>query len=241
MLDSAWTPDLGSVARRRKDYDRVPVPELEEGPRARAFGPSRRVLHYEIYRALREGGWEHEPRPGHVGGVVLGALQPLLDEARASGCAILMLADHGHVLSDREHDDVVKAEDPDCPRYRELAESAVTGESELVLEGPNVYSKREGRRLALLYRESDRYKNLHHVGEHGGASLAEVVTPALLVAADDLHARVSDGSDEGLQTVEFPVTTWWQLELPTKKKRRLHERPIGRQNRSANPPHRSSR
>jgi hypothetical protein len=148
------------------------------------------------------------------------ALGPVLDAAREGRRAVLLVADHGHVLSDRERN-VVKVEGADSPRYRELSETGLASERELVLDATTAYCKRKGQRLAMLVREADRYKNVHNLGEHGGASMAEVIAPALLIAADDLCQSVAGGDDSGLETVAFPVPAWWNLELPKKAKLEL--------------------
>lgn len=144
------------------------------------------------------------------------ALQPVLEEARKAGRAVLLLADHGHVLSDRKRKPI-KVEGADSPRYRELSTTAAVEPGELVIdaEDPNAYRTRAGQRLALLFQESDRYKDVHHLGEHGGASMAEVVTPALLIGADELERAVADDEDESLQTVALAIPAWWNLELST--------------------------
>jgi hypothetical protein len=143
------------------------------------------------------------------------ALLPLLELARQADRAVLLVADHGHVLSDRVRQ-IVKVDGAESPRYRELSAKALVSERELVLDDENTYRQRAADRVALLYRESDRYRDAHHLGEHGGASLAEVVAPAFLLAADDLYQRVGtdDSANDALQTVAWPVPAWWNLELP---------------------------
>lgn len=148
------------------------------------------------------------------------ALTPLLEEARAAHRAVLLVADHGHVQSDRARQ-IVKVDGADSPRYRELSAKSLVSDRELVLEDANTYRQRVSDRVALLFRESDRYKDAHNLGEHGGASLSEVVTPALLIGADDLYQSVGndDEGNEPLQTIAWPVPAWWNLELPTTRKK----------------------
>lgn len=155
------------------------------------------------------------------------ALGPLLEAASTAERVVLLVADHGHVLSDRPRQ-VVKVDGADSPRYRELSSKALTSDRELVLDDANTHRQRAGDRVGLLYRETERYRDAHNLGEHGGASLAEVVAPALLIAADDLHQRVgSDATDnDALQTVAWPIPAWWNLELPAPAKaRQPSERP----------------
>lgn len=158
----------------------------------------------------------------HYNRQTIKALSPVLEEARSSHRAVLLVADHGHVQSDRDRQ-IVKVEGADSPRYREIGEKASPDERELVLNDSNTYRQRASDRVALLYRETERYRDAHNMGEHGGASLSEVVTPALLIGADDLHQSVGVGLDEAsndaLQTIAWPVPAWWNLELPTSIKR----------------------
>ncbi len=147
------------------------------------------------------------------------ALGPLLEEARTAQRAVLLVADHGHVQSDRERQ-IVKVEGAESPRFREIGEKTLVSDRELVLIDSNTYRQRAGDRVALLYRETERYRDAHNLGEHGGASLSEVVTPALLIGADDLYQTVGmdEESNEALQTIAWPVPGWWELELPASSK-----------------------
>jgi hypothetical protein len=140
------------------------------------------------------------------------ALRPLLELARDAGRAVLLIGDHGHVTSLRAHAtvDVGKSE---SPRFREVAEGAATSDREVVLSGANAYTSRKGRRLAMLWAEPDRYGSRRNVGEHGGASLAEVVTPALMLGSQDLRALVGE-EGEALDVVGYPVPAWWHLNVP---------------------------
>jgi hypothetical protein len=146
------------------------------------------------------------------------ALEPILEEARAAHRAVLMVADHGHVNSDRQRE-LVKVDGADSPRFRELSETGSTDPRELVLSDANTYRQSAAARVALLYREADRYKDAHHLGEHGGASLGEVVTPAFLIGADDLFqiVGIEEERNDALQTIAWPIPSWWNLELPVDK------------------------
>lgn len=159
-------------------------------------------------------------KPGyqvHANRTTIKALEPLLTLAKDAGRAVLLIADHGHVTSTRPHTDVetgkVKAEKA---RYREVDADASVSDREVVVFGPNAFTERKGKRLALLYGETDRYVSQRHVGEHGGASLAEVVTPALLIGSQDLRALVAE-EGEALDVVAYPVPAWWRLDVPVGK------------------------
>ncbi|MEP6651900.1 MAG: BREX-2 system phosphatase PglZ [Myxococcales bacterium] len=158
-------------------------------------------------------------KPGylvHSNRTTIKALEPLLTLARDAGRAVLLVGDHGHVTSSRPHTSV-DAGKTEKARYREIDATASVSEREIVLSGANVFTERKGKRLALLYAETDRYISQRHVGEHGGASLAEVVTPALMIGSQDLRALVGE-EGEALGVVAYPVPAWWYLNVAVEKK-----------------------
>ncbi|MCG5052491.1 MAG: BREX-2 system phosphatase PglZ [Myxococcales bacterium] len=140
------------------------------------------------------------------------ALEPVLALAKESGRAILLIADHGHVQASRPHT-AVDATGADSPRFRELEEGELPLPQEIVLAGPAAYTSRKSRRLAMLYRETDRYSRKKNLGEHGGASLAEVITPAILIASEDLAQTAHESDQPSLDVVSYPVPPWWDLKL----------------------------
>jgi hypothetical protein len=143
------------------------------------------------------------------------ALDPVLAAAREAGRAVLLIGDHGHVTSSRPHS-TVSAKSSENPRYREADENEQPGDNEILLSGPNAYVARKGKRLAMLYQETDRYVSQRHAGEHGGGSLAEVVTPALMLATAELRQEVGEES-EALDVVAYPIPGWWHLDVPVLK------------------------
>lgn len=168
----------------------------------------------------------------HANRTTIKALEPLLKLAAEATRAVLMIGDHGHVVSSRPHTGV-DAGKTEKTRYRELAEGeAPVAEREIVLAGNNAYTERKGRRLAMLYAETDRYVSQRHVGEHGGASLAEVVTPALMMGSQDLRTLAGE-EGEALDVVAYPVPAWWHLDVPVDQQAarqgvRQPERQVGR-------------
>jgi hypothetical protein len=78
---------------------------------------------------------------------------------------------------------------------------------------------RAKERVALLYRETDVFGGSSHEGEHGGASLAEVIAPAFLVGADTLavDARGDGSSDSDLELRALRRPDWWDLVLPPRR------------------------
>ena len=101
-------------------------------------------------------------------------LPDLLDAARSYARPVVLVADHGHVL-DRGHDRVLFAEGVESARWR-------TGEpqdGEILLTGPRVLLG--GGRVVVPWREEIRYTR-RRAGYHGGAALAEMAVPVLVVS-----------------------------------------------------------
>jgi hypothetical protein len=138
-------------------------------------------------------------------------LPDLLGAAAHARRPVLLVADHGHVRGDRFGAGRPPVKTLASARARELAAGDEPWEHELVLDGDAAWRPLARNRLAMLYRESDCYGHSHHSGTHGGASLAEVVTPAVLIASDDL-VRSLGVEDAELDPRSFPRPAWWDLE-----------------------------
>ncbi len=74
----------------------------------------------------------------------------------------------------------------------------------------------------MLHRETDTYGTQIAVGEHGGASLSEVVAPALIVAADTVEQRYAAAgiADSEVGVGAFPRPLWWDLVPLSQRPRR---------------------
>jgi hypothetical protein len=86
-----------------------------------------------------------------------------------------------------------------------------------VLAGDRVWRPRGKDHVALLWSETDSYSSAAREGEHGGASLAELVAPAVFVAHETLAAslqREGDGSADELDATAYPKPRFWSLDLP---------------------------
>lgn len=142
-------------------------------------------------------------------------LRDLLYGAADAGRAILLLSDHGHVPGSRMAT-TTSASVGGATRWRPLADGEEARAEEVVFEGDSAWHPRNKPRVAVLYRETDSYGAVVHEGEHGGASLAEVVAPAILIASDNLAARyAAEGYvDDEVEVTVFPRPPWWDLELP---------------------------
>ncbi|WP_163786073.1 BREX-2 system phosphatase PglZ, partial [Myxococcus vastator] len=141
-------------------------------------------------------------------------LKDLLDAAADAGRAVLMVADHGHVPGSRMSRVAVPVEAGGA-RWRTLREEESAHPNEVVFSEDAVWRPKGKKRVALLFREADSYGATSHEGEHGGASLAEVVAPALLVASESLARKYeAEGhEDREVEVVSFPRPRWWDYEV----------------------------
>ena len=138
------------------------------------------------------------------------SLPQILDEARESGRHILLAADHGHVPSDRLQR--LEGRVTNKPRYRKWegeGDSLLPGERKF--SGPGVYLEKGAEAVVLLEHDGVRYGGAAHAGEHGGAALAEVIAPCVLLGWQDDLLEKQDG-DLALQGLSVP--DWWTLSLP---------------------------
>lgn len=139
------------------------------------------------------------------------ALPDVLAAASTARRAVLLLADHGHVLAER-FGPPLPGENRLSGRCRELEADEPPGPGEVVLEGDAAWRKSPRRRLAALFRETDTYSGGSARGAHGGASLAEVVAPALLIASESLVHDVGV-HDAELDLRQFPRPRWWDMDV----------------------------
>ena len=66
--------------------------------------------------------------------------------------------------------------------------------------------------MVLLADDGSRYGGSAHAGEHGGASLAEVVAPCLLIGCEDAAAETAT-TDRGLGVRPAYVPAWWHCDV----------------------------
>jgi hypothetical protein len=140
------------------------------------------------------------------------SLPELLDRAREAGRAVLLASDHGHVPADRL---VSKGSYKDAgARWRPwTSPDEVLAPYEVGFRGDTVCSPKGAHGAVLLADDASRYGGATHAGEHGGATLAEVVAPCLLIGCEDLGAPAHD--DRALDVGSAHVPPWWYLEVRT--------------------------
>lgn len=159
-------------------------------------------------------------------------LADLLEAAQQAGRAILLASDHGHVPTDLlERADAAGAEGT---RWRSWAgPSDVLAEGELKVSGEGVWAPRGKEAIVVLTGDRRRYGSMPNAGEHGGASLAEVVAPCLLIGS----AMNADPHDTAQRVVGAPVPDWWvfrvhsghELAVPAPPKRAGKAKPSDNQ------------
>lgn len=127
-------------------------------------------------------------------------LAELLNSARGQGRPVMLVSDHGHVL-DRTGAEVgpLAAEGVESARWRT---GTVPGEGEVTLTGPRVLEN--GGRVTVPWSEEIRYTP-RKAGYHGGAALAEMTVPVVVLAPS--AALAPDGWSELPRESVQPA--WW--------------------------------
>ncbi len=134
-------------------------------------------------------------------------LEDVVTRAEAVGRAIVLTADHGHVvdlnLSGKEPTD----EQGKSERWR--AASKPAGEGEVEVRGNRVVLPEIGGPVILPWSETVRYRG-RRSGYHGGISPQEVVVP-LGVFVPTGQSEQSLGNEWGPEAVAEP--SWWSAEV----------------------------
>jgi hypothetical protein len=141
------------------------------------------------------------------------SLPALLDTARAEGRYVLFCSDHGHVPADRFRAFGPNRSGPG--RYRPFAGEPDAQPGEVAFSGTGVYAEKDMRGAILLTTDRHRYRNLPNAGEHGGASLAEVLAPCLLIGWAEPGVDL-DSPELGITRPGEP--SWWHRTLPARIK-----------------------
>ncbi|MFB9687125.1 BREX-2 system phosphatase PglZ [Amycolatopsis plumensis] len=126
-------------------------------------------------------------------------LTSILTQARSYGRPVILTADHGHVLERGLATGPAPASGDYGARWR----TGTPGAGEVELHGPRVL---EGNgKVVVPWREDIRYTN-KRAGYHGGASLAEVVVPVIvLLPSVDALPRGWHGL-----AAEQTTPAWWE-------------------------------
>jgi hypothetical protein len=127
-------------------------------------------------------------------------LGELLQAAADAGRAVILTADHGHVI---ERDTELRRAEGAGARYRPAG--APPEEGEILVRGPRVLLG-EGSGLVLAWSEGHRYTALQS-GYHGGASPQEVLVPLSVWTA-------SGETPPGWKPAADDSPAWWRDEEP---------------------------
>jgi hypothetical protein len=136
------------------------------------------------------------------GGTAWGAdtvkhLDPLLERASHAGRAVILTADHGHVIERRQG---TQRPYPDMSSGRSRGTSPPPGDGEVLVTGERVLL--HGGTAVLAVDENLRYGPMKS-GYHGGASPAEAVVPVTVLVSGDVPA------DSGLRLAPPQEPSWW--------------------------------
>ncbi len=136
-------------------------------------------------------------------------VRELLSQAFAAGRHVLLTSDHGHVPGARLK--YRATTNNKGARWRQIAPGEQPAADEIALTGDCVWLPPGAERVALLASETARFSTSALAGEHGGASLAEVVIPAVILGNSELDRQFRD-TDPALEQIPLRQPTWWQLE-----------------------------
>jgi nicotinamidase-related amidase len=155
-----------------------------------------------------------DPQQEHTWNVEsIRSLSHLLDAARASGRVVVLASDHGHVAGDQLHrPDKVNRED--SSRWRHLDAAGFDANHEVAFTGEHVWYDRGKQGVVLLADDQHSYSSRRTWGAHGGATLAEVVAPFLVIGWEGMDREVPEDDASrvyALRHVHRP--SWWYLDI----------------------------
>jgi hypothetical protein len=132
-------------------------------------------------------------------------LRELLAAARSYGRPVVLVADHGHVLERGSRSDgpMTAADGVESARWRT---GDAVEDGEIAVHGPRV--RDGGGAVILPWREDIRYTG-RRAGYHGGASLAEVTVPVLVL----LPAGEETAKDWVPLPRELSTPGWWRTHV----------------------------
>lgn len=147
-------------------------------------------------------------------------LADLLDAAQSAGRAILLASDHGHVPTDLL-ERVGDSGGGGGARWRPWEGDAdMLADGEIQIAGEGVWAPKGRDAVVLLTGDRRRYGKAPNAGEHGGAGLAEVVAPCLLIGS----ATHDADHDIAQRVVGAHVPEWWLLRV--REGHPVEERPV---------------
>lgn len=146
----------------------------------------------------------------------------LLDAAQAAGRAVLLASDHGHVPADRLQHTGERGSRGGA-RWRPWTAGTTVHSDETGFMADDAWGPRGSKGVLVLHDETHRYTQASsHAAEHGGASLAEVVTPMFLLGWEGMDTELDD-PDLALRAAAPP--RWWHLHVEPPPLRETTRRP----------------
>lgn len=140
------------------------------------------------------------------------SLRALLERARQAGRAVLLASDHGHVAADRLQYKAPQSADGGA-RYRPWpSPQDPVQRFEVAVAGAGVFTLKDAHGVVMMADETSRYGSGATAGEHGGATLAEVVAPCLLIGCEDTVGVFSE-DDAGQRVMPAYKPHWWHLDV----------------------------
>ena len=137
------------------------------------------------------------------------SLRDVLDKAREVGRTVLLCADHGHVFADRLHP--AGGARKDGARWRAWKQGDTVAEYEVLLRDQDgVWVPRGSDGVVLIADDAHVYGGGASAGEHGGASLAEVVAPCVLIGCED-NPAIDDDAGQAVRPLVVPA--WWTFDV----------------------------
>jgi hypothetical protein len=149
------------------------------------------------------------------------SLGHLLDAARTAGRSVLLASDHGHVPSDC-FESMPRVGDGGS-RWRVWSSpSEALADGEFGFAGASVWTPKGAHGVVLLGDDQRRYGGAPHAGEHGGATLAEVMTPCVLIGS----AVDAQEGDVARAVMRAPVPAWWMFDVREPQLDVVQEAPV---------------
>src|SRR5690606_29427230 len=138
----------------------------------------------------------------------------LLAAAHQAGRAVVLAADHGHVSGQRLQYAATPAADGRSSRWRPWKRGDTVHAYEVEVESAYAWAPKGEAVQGIVLLADDRhcYGTQHHYGEHGGATLAEVVAPLVVLGNDALASTTTH--DPALEPPPPPPPPRGPLHIP---------------------------
>ena len=140
------------------------------------------------------------------------ALRDLLDAALAAGRVVMFASDHGHVPGQCLE---YTSGGDGSGRWRTWYAGDSVMEYEVEVESSYTWAPKGDNVQGVILLADDRhsYSKQRKYGEHGGATLAEVLTPTFVLGNDALKQGKAGPADPALEAREQGAPGWWHLEI----------------------------